>query len=293
MDSREEPTRPASEAMLTNRPQPRSTMPPSTARVTRMGPARLTARTFSRNSSSVSSRGRRRSQPAQFTQMSMGPRASVVLLTAASTDAGSVTSRATPMALPMPPAPPVTKATLSLMSSPLSSSSLFSPGLEHRKAPDCRSPLDPTWVGSGPLFPGPPASRSPLSAPLGLAQVGQALRQGSERPSPVGERILLLRPHLGKGATAAPGGNEHRVVAEPSPAPSLGGNGALDPALGQDLSPAPTGPGHQGHRPEGRPPVSHPLQGPEQLVHVLGVGGVLAGVVGRVDAGGAPQGHHL
>src|SRR3954451_1294538 len=125
--------------MFTTRPQPRSTIPGSTARVVRRPPLKLMSITRSQNASSVSRNGLASSQPALFTRMSTGPTCS----TAAATDSESVTSsftaipsisraaawascssrsatttlrpsaaRATAIPRPIPRAPPVTIATL-------------------------------------------------------------------------------------------------------------------------------------------------------------------------------------
>src|SRR3546814_16377927 len=90
-DSRDDPTRPASDPMLTMRPSERSTIPGSTERVTRMGPAKFTSITLDWNPSSVSRDGRRSSQPAQLTQITIAPKASPVQATAAAPEPGSAT----------------------------------------------------------------------------------------------------------------------------------------------------------------------------------------------------------
>src|SRR5882672_5082871 len=69
--SPEEPTRPASEAMLTILPALRAAMPCATACVTCRGPNQLMAVTFFQNASSVFRNGMGVSQPALLTRISV------------------------------------------------------------------------------------------------------------------------------------------------------------------------------------------------------------------------------
>ena len=122
-----EPTRPASELMLTIRPRRRSIMPSSTARVTRIGPFKLIARTLSQVSSALFTNGSALSQPALLTRMSVGPRRRSASAIAAATAPASVTS----MRRPMPPtASPASRA----VRSSTSSAATFAPSAARRSA---------------------------------------------------------------------------------------------------------------------------------------------------------------
>ncbi len=98
--SPEEPTRPASEAMLTMRPDLRSIIASSTARLQLIGPFKLMAMIRSHSSSVESTNGLMTSMPALLTRMSGGPTSARTRSRARSTLADDDTSSATPMALP-------------------------------------------------------------------------------------------------------------------------------------------------------------------------------------------------
>ena len=80
--SPEEPTRPASEAMFTTLPPPRSTMPGSTQCSRFIAPIRLMEMIFCQNAGSVLRNGLNMSQPALLTRMSTGPASATAFFTA-------------------------------------------------------------------------------------------------------------------------------------------------------------------------------------------------------------------
>src|SRR5271154_4051773 len=102
--SSDDPTRPASEPMLITRPKPRSTMPGTTACMTRSAPLKLMSRILSQKSSEVFRNGMKSSQPALLTTISMSPSSAATVLTALRTDSVSVTSTWTAIASPPAPA---------------------------------------------------------------------------------------------------------------------------------------------------------------------------------------------
>ena len=89
---------------MITRPQPRSSIPPSSARVIRYGPVTLTRRCRSHDSTVVLPNGADSAIPALFTSTSTGPSSAAVLAHAASTDVASVTSSATASTDTPPPA---------------------------------------------------------------------------------------------------------------------------------------------------------------------------------------------
>ena len=92
--SPDEPTRAASDEMLTTRPPPRSTMAGSTAWCMLSAPTKLMSIRRDQSSGWVSRNGTNRSQPALLTRTSIGPRSETVRSTAASTVDRSVMSHA-------------------------------------------------------------------------------------------------------------------------------------------------------------------------------------------------------
>ena len=126
------------------------------------------------------------------------------------------------------------------------------------------------------------------SAPRG--RLRQQPRQRPEGPAAVRHRVLLRRLHLGERPPVAAVGHEHGVVAE----------AVVPPGARCAIVPGST-PSAQTSVPSGKatsatvlkrarrspPPSSQRAELAQQLGHVVGVGGVLAGVAGRVDAGRA------
>ena len=151
-----------------------------------------------------------------------------------------------------------------------------------------------TCAAGEPAAPRRSAVRQPASEPSSASCLSR--RQAAARRLGRGQRkarprwrdgVLLVGGHLGEGAAVAVVGHEHRVVAEARRAP------AARRRCCPRRRPRPRPPGRRASatratvrnravRWPGR--GATPLERREQLGHVVGVGGVLAGVAGRAHA---------
>src|SRR5688572_7546746 len=121
-------------------PLPAATMARAPACATRQAPSRLVFMTLCQSSSVSSMEGLVCAMPALFTTMSGAPTAFATAANAASTDAGSVTSIATAIALP--PAPPISPTSLSRRSVRRAQAATVAPSASSRRAKLSPSPLE-------------------------------------------------------------------------------------------------------------------------------------------------------
>src|SRR5947208_8679265 len=147
--SPDDPTRPASEPMLTILPLRRSIIESSTARAQRIGPFRLIAITRSQVSSWLFTNGSILSQPALLTSTSIGPSCFAVSATASRTEAPSVTSMVTAIA-----PRPISAAVAAAVAESMSATATFAPSAARRSAIALPMPL-PAPVTSA-TFPSSP-----------------------------------------------------------------------------------------------------------------------------------------
>src|SRR2546421_671830 len=139
------------------------------------------------------------------------------------------------------------------------------------------------------LFVFPACGTSSFEKDPGLRQLCQLRGQCPKGPAPVGDGVLLQREELGEGPPVPLGGDQDGVVAESAAAPDLGGDDPVHRSGHGYLGAV--GPPHEGRRLEAGGALlgGDAVEFLQELGHVVGVGGALAGEAGRPDAGGAAE----